>query len=174
MKRLYYTRSNGDILSVPYGKNLSETKKLCPEGASKFQAIDDDAGGIPNNAKWNGSKYINDDLIKKGIYQNKCDELYKSLRKSFYIQESEVYEFDIEALLLFDNQLKNKTSDIKVKEKGSKIKPLTKSKSTAIMTKVNIYLESISDAYNLDWDLVEAGDYSLPNLTAIKEAQDVF
>ena len=103
-----------------------------------------------------------------------CDNLYKQLRKSFYIQETEVYEFDIEALLLFDSQLKNKTSDIKVKEKGSKIKPLTKTKSTNIMTKVNTYLESISDAHSLDWDLIELEDYTLPNLTAIKEAQEAF
>ena len=101
-----------------------------------------------------------------------CDLLYKDLRRNFNVADGEIYEFDIEALLLFDSQVKNKASDIKVKEKGKKIKAMTKSKSTSLMNGVNIYLESLSDAYNLDWDLIESEDYTLPNLTALKEAQE--
>jgi hypothetical protein len=111
--------------------------------------------------------------FKKAQAKKDCYTLYKELRKNFLIQETEVYEFDLEALLLFDSQVKNKADNIKVKQKKQKIKSLSKSKSTAIMGKVNTYLEELANAYNFDWQFIEDGtDFSMPNLKAIQTAQE--
>ena len=122
--------------------------------------------------KTDEERQVDDVNNQKKQAKKDAASLYKELRKTFYIVEGETYEFDIEALLLFDSQVKNKESDIKVKEKGKKINKTSKVKSIDIMTKVSAYLESISEAYNADFDDIETGDLSLTNLKSIESDQE--
>jgi hypothetical protein len=171
-----YLIVNGDI-AKPIPERMAElsthTLDLTDEQMKKSGSTD--AWKVVDGQpvlKTDEERQVDDVNNQKKQAKKDADRLYKELRKTFYIVDGETYEFDVEALLLFDSQVKNKESDIKVKEKGKKIKKTSKVKSIDIMTKVSAYLESISEAYNADYDLIDALDFTMPNLMAIKVAQE--
>ena len=67
MNWLYFTRSNGDVDSMPNNTTLTTIAKkrafIGDDGATNFQAITTE--DAPKNAKWDGDKYISAPINEK-------------------------------------------------------------------------------------------------------------
>jgi hypothetical protein len=108
----------------------------------------------------------------KASAKEQLNGLYKQLRGNISIEDGgEIYSFDEPSKLAILEQVKKKASGIKVYERGKKINKLSKVRADALVTNLEAHLDTLADAYNDDFDLIEISDFTIPNLTAIELAQ---
>lgn len=103
MKYLFFTRSNGDIDSMPNDPKLTTLAKrkafIGDSGASRFQIVD--ASAIPKNPKWDGSKYVPDskaiavDTARRELTDREARTTVGHLGKVWTFSEKRLFQFGI-------------------------------------------------------------------------------
>lgn len=141
--------------------NVTEEKKSFA-GNKEFYTITD---GIP---KLMTITQINNLLAGKAkanaIHQ--AEALYKTLKADRTITVDDV-EYDLNDTFEFDFQRRG-GGNVRVKLKNGKAIQKTKQETDALETALFTRLNDIADAFDLDMDNIEAGDYSLTNLKALE------
>jgi predicted RNA-binding protein Jag len=93
-----------------------------------------------------------------------AENLYKELKCDRIINHNGI-EYDLKDSFEFDFQRK-KGGDVRVKVKDGKTKVMTKQDTDDLETALFTYLNDLATDFDADMDLIEAGDYTLPNLKA--------
>ena len=101
--------------------------------------------------------------IKQNAIQE-AETLYKELKCDRIITHNGI-KYDLKDSFEFDFQRK-KGGEVWVKVKDGKTKVMTKQDTDDLETALFTYLNDLATDFDADMDLIEAGDYTLPNLKA--------
>ena len=170
-KWLYFTRSDGQVDSMPNNPKLDNSEKrrefIGDQESYRFSVQD----GCGKHPVWNGSKYISDPEMLKLDVKKKASDLYNEIENHFYIEANgRVYNFDISKKIDFFAKF------VMMPEDGALLWTAhdneeyshTKEEALNVFIAAEAFLKPLFDAKKAD----KAGDGSLSNLNAIKAAQE--
>lgn len=110
---------------------------------------------------------------KKKAWKREAIRISDALKINFIIQnEGKKHEFNDHSQRLFLAQFMTLEKDIRIKVKGQKSIKVDKATAERIFAEIAAYQNQIEDALENDLDAMEAGTFTLSNLTAIQTAQE--